>query len=496
MTPPTAPIQPQILIVDDLKEVRRGLSKLLQMEGFVPLEAASGKEALTGIREQSPDVVLLDVRMPDMDGLEVLTQIKAYDGNLPIIMITGYGSTQDAVCAVKAGAYDYLTKPFSHDDVIMTVRRALEDRALRRQVRRLSEEAQEVIPLHECMGKGTAIDRIIAQVACVAKTNFSVLITGETGTGKELVARAMLQSGSPRSGKAFITVDCGAIPESLIENEFFGHEKGAFTGADRAVAGAFELSSGGTLFLDEIGNLPMPMQGKLLRALEVRRIHRIGSTKTLAVDLRVVAASNADLPIQVEQGAFRRDLYYRLAEFTIHVPPLRKRKEDLAFLVKRFLDLTNHELGKDVRGVSVPAWEMIQAYDWPGNVRELRNALRCAVLLAEDNGSIMPEHLRTIDPMAPEHCNGGYAESERLACNGHMSLKGTVRRAAAQVERALLTQALQQAKGNKAQAARFLEIDYKTIHVKLKYYGISTRVGGDPVSEHAPPAPATQHGGG
>ncbi len=495
MNPPRTVVPPEILIVDDLEEVRRVLSKLLQAEGFAPVVAASGKEALTSIRQRSPDVVLLDVRMPDMDGLTVLTQIKAYDGNLPVIMITGYGSTQDAVRAVKAGAYDYLTKPFNNDDVILTVRRALQERALRCQVRQLREDVQEVIPLSESMGRGSAIQRVVAQVACVAETDFSVLITGETGTGKELVARA-IHSGSPRSGKAFVTVDCGAIPESLIESELFGHERGAFTGADRAKAGAFELSSGGTVFLDEIGNLPMPMQGKLLRALEGRRIHRIGSTKTVAVDLRVVAATNADLPTMVEQRAFRRDLYHRLAEFAIQIPPLRERKEDLVFLVKRFLDLTSQELGKSVRSVSGPAWEMIQTYDWPGNVRELRNALRCAVLLTNDHGSIMPEHLRTSDPMAPGHRSGGYADSERPPCDRHVSLKEAVRQALRQVERVLLIQALRQAKGNKAQAARLLEIDYKTIHTKLKGYGIATRVGWDPVSEEAAPAPTNQHGGG
>ncbi|MDO8438243.1 MAG: sigma-54 dependent transcriptional regulator [Nitrosomonadaceae bacterium] len=320
-------------------------------------------------------------------------------------------------------------------------------------------------------------------------TNFSVLVTGETGTGKELVAQA-LHAGSARAGKPFVAVDCGAIAESLIESELFGHEKGAFTGAHQAKAGAFELASGGTIFLDEIGNLPLAMQGKLLRVLETRKIHRLGSTHERDVDFRVVVATNADLPTLVEQQKFRADLYHRLAEFTIHLTPLRERTEDIAFLVNRFLTAASKELSKPVGGLSASAWDLFRRYDWPGNVRELRNQLRRAVLLCDDpGGMISPANLGTLDaPGSPSECLGSDQAERGGACRAcplhpsavlltsgnSLSLKELVGRVVTQVERAFLLQALELTEGNKAHAARLLQIDYKTMHCKLKVHQISS----------------------
>lgn len=484
----------KVLIVDDLEDARWVLSNLIRRAGFTPLVAASGEEALACIRQEAPEVVLLDVGLPDMDGFEVLARAKAHDKTVSVIMVTANGKTQDAVRAIRVGAYDYVAKPFSNEDVVLTVRRALEEKALRRQRRQfLNQPSGQAGSLLDCMGKSAAVQRIQTEVERVARTNFSVLVTGESGTGKELVSQE-IHARSLQAVKPFVAMDCGAIPESLIESELFGHEKGAFTGAHQAKAGAFELADGGTIFLDEIGNLPLAMQGKLLRVLETRRIHRIGSTKEQEVDFRVVAATNADLRVMVGQQTFRGDLYHRLAEYTFCLPALRERKEDLVFLVNRFLTQANKELGKQVQGLSASAWGLIQGYDWPGNARELRNQLRRAVLLCDDHeGMIMPECLGMLDgrgspsellgPDQPEQCwheNGGpracpLCESAALLASGDgLSLKELSGRVTAQVERAILLRVLNLTDGNKAQAARMLHIDYKTIHNKLKAYEISS----------------------
>jgi two-component system nitrogen regulation response regulator GlnG len=479
----------KVLIVDDLEEARWVLSNLIQQAGFEPVMATNGEEALAHIRQEAPDVMLLDVRLPDMDGFEVLTQAKAHDKTVPVIMVTAYGKTSDAVRAMRAGAYDYVAKPFINEDIVLTVRRALEEKASRRQLRQILDLPRQAGSLLDSMGTSAVVRHILREMEQVASTNFSVLVTGETGTGKELVAQAV-HAVSPRATKPFVAVDCGAIPESLIESELFGHEKGAFTGAHHAKAGAFELAGEGTIFLDEIGNLPLAMQGKLLRVLEERKIHRIGSTHERDVDFRVVAATNLDLRAMMDQQAFRRDLYHRLAEFTIFLPPLRERTEDLPFLVNRFLALANKELSKQVGGLSGSAWGIIQQYNWPGNARELRNQLRRAVLLCNDpEGLVSPENLGVLDARrSPSECLGsGQAERDGgsraypllapaalLASGASPPLKELVRRVTAQVERAILLQTLELTDGNKAQAARLLHIDYKTIQSKLKAYGISS----------------------
>ena len=484
----TPPVLAKVLIVDDLEDARWVLSNLIRLAGFAPIEAASGEEALARIRQESPEVILLDVGLPDMDGFEVLTWIKAHDKTIPVIMVTAHGKSHDAVRAIRSGAYDYMTKPFSNEDIVITVRHVIEEKALKGQIRQSTLEANT---LSASMGESSAIKRTQREVAQVTATNLSVLVTGETGTGKELVAQA-LHAGSPRAAKPFVAVDCGAIAESLIESELFGHEKGAFTGAHQAKAGAFELANGGTIFLDEIGNLPLAMQGKLLRVLETRKIRRIGSTREKDVDFRVVAATNADLLVLAEQQRFRPDLYHRLAEFTIHLTPLRERTEDIPFLVNRFMAEASKELSKQVGGLSDSAWDLFRRYNWPGNVRELRNQMRRAVLLCDDySGIISAENLGVLDAFARPSPSAGlrtdpaepgvacrawplHLSAVTLTYENNIPLKKLIQRVTDQVERALLLQALELTEGNKAHAARLLQIDYKTIHSKLKAHQISS----------------------
>lgn len=489
----TLPIQAKILIVDDSEGERWVLSNLMRQAGFTPLAVASGEEALDCIRQDAPDAMLLDVGLPGMNGFEVLERVNAYDKTMPVIMVTANGKTHDAVRAVRAGAWDYVTKPFKNEDVVLTLRCAIEEQALKCQVREIADPTHRADSLLNTMGNSKAIQGIQKEVARVAETNFSILVIGESGTGKELVSQA-IHTRSLRAAKPLVAVDCGAISESLIESELFGHEKGAFTGAYQAKKGAFELADGGTIFLDEIGNLPMAMQGKLLRVLETRRIHRIGSDKEQEVDFRVVAATNADLLAMVEKKTFRGDLYHRLAEYTICIPPLRERKEDLAFLVHRFLVLTNKELGKQVHGLSASAWALVQEYHWPGNARELRNQLRRAVLVCDGpDGMMTPENLEMLSRHSTslESLDHGFSKQcwteiggtlacplrgaeELLASGAGLSLTELTVRIHAQVERMILLRTLALTEGNKAKAARMLHIDYKTIHSKLKAYAISS----------------------
>ena len=492
----------KVLIVDDLADARWVLSNLMRQLGLVTVEAVNGESALRCIQESSPHLVLLDVGLPDMNGFDVLARIHELDKNMPVILITGQGNMQDAVRAIRCGAFDYISKPFSNDVVALTVRNALAEQEAKRQVRQIRHKSLLPHSLVDKMGRSDAVLTIQTEVNRVSITNFSVLVTGESGTGKELVSHA-IHASSSRSGQTFVALDCGSIPDTLIESELFGHEKGAFTGAYQSKAGAFELAAGGTIFLDEIGNLPWSVQGKLLRVLETRRIHKIGSSKELAVDFRVVAATNADLLVMVEKKTFRGDLYHRLAEYTINVPALRERKEDLVFLVEGFLTQTNKELGRQVQGLNGAAWSLIHEYSWPGNVRELRNQLRRAVLMCDEtDGMISPKYLGLIGgrcasekrPAVGAHqaefleiSAGDWATQalgsasallmsavNHLAAGADLPLKDLIERVSAPVERSILLQVLVQTQYNKAKASRILHVDYKTLHKKLKEHAITT----------------------
>jgi two-component system nitrogen regulation response regulator GlnG len=461
----------KVLIVGGEEQIIAMLSEFLKQEVIAPVVAHTGQAALEKIRSEHPDALVVDMKLPDMDGMQIMKGAKALDEDLPVILITGYPEIRDAVAAMRAGAHDYLAKPLKHHEVLRVVFRALSECALKRKLRSLSCQIEDEPPLRESMGPSDVVGRLIADVNRVARTNFSVLISGETGSGKELVARAIHQN-SPRCRASFMAVDCGAIPETLLESELFGHEKGAYTGADKQRIGKLEMARGGTLFLDEISNMPLGSQAKLLRVLQDKTICRIGGTQPVSADVRVLTASNRDLQRLAESGAFRPDVYFRLNEFTIWVPPLRERQEDILYLAKRFMDLTNLELQKNVKGFTQSAVDALFAYDWPGNVRQLRSVIRRAVLLADD--MILEQHLGidcvSSKPAIPDlGCN---QESQDTLEDG-LPLKEIMHRRIVVIERDILAHILRETGGNKAKAARLLHIDNKTIHSKLKQYGIS-----------------------
>jgi DNA-binding NtrC family response regulator len=454
----------KILVVDDEAEIRSLLGAVLRDKGFVVVDAEDGAAALQQVTRERPAVILLDLSMPRMSGMDALPEIKRLDADVPVIICTAHADLATAVRAMKLGAYDYLTKPFDVDLLILTVERAVERHQLRSRIEELRQGQGS--SLAERMGGSAAIGRIIQQVSQVAESNFTVLVQGETGTGKELVARAIHQQ-SPRRKAPFVAVDCGAIPETLVESELFGHERGAFTGAQSRREGHFQLAKGGTLFLDEIGNVPVATQAKLLRALEQREVLPLGSGRAVPVDVRIIAATNSELEGSVKAGRFRADLYYRLSEFTITLPPLRSRREDITHLAQRFLEEVSMELGRPVRRISDEAIDVLLRHDWPGNVRELKNVVRKAALLAADVVTV--EHLPSLGSSAPAPSRPA-AEPER-----DLSLREAAELAAGHAERDAIRRALEATRGNKSQAARLLRTDYTTLHGKMKRYGIAAR---------------------
>ena len=458
----------KILIVDDEAEIRSLLGAVLQAKGYEIATAEDGAAAVAAVPRERPAVILMDLSMPRMNGMDALPEIKRLDPEVPVVICTAHADLATAVRAMKLGAYDYLTKPFDVELLVLTVERAAERHRLHSRIEELKRQGQGG-SLGERMGGSPAIAQVIRQVGQVAESNFTVLVQGETGTGKELVARAIHQQ-SPRRQSPFVAVDCGAIPETLVESELFGHERGAFTGAQSRREGHFQLAKGGTLFLDEIGNVPLATQAKLLRALEQREVLPLGGTRAVAVDARIIAATNAELEESVKAGRFRADLYYRLSEFTISLPPLRSRREDIMHLAQRFLDEVSMELRRPVRRISDEAMQMLLHHHWPGNVRELRNVVRKAALLATE--VVTPEHV-------PALTAGGAPGPVRVpaepAGGEELSLREVAELAAVQAERELIRHALQSTKGNKSQAARLLRTDYTTLHAKMKRYGISAR---------------------
>jgi len=464
------PSTTRVLILDDDRDISSLLSALMNKEGLTNVVSHDGETALRMVPLARPDMLLVDVKMPGIDGMEVLKRVKETNPHLPVVLISAYAEISASVAAMRAGAFDYLAKPFDHSEVIRVVRAALAEGERRR--RSQSEEIAADNCLRVMMGPSDAVTRIIREVNRVAQSNFSVIIQGETGSGKELVARALHQLSS-RDGGPFIPLDCGAIPETLIESELFGYQKGAFTGATGPKAGKFEAAQGGTLFLDEIGNLPLASQTRLLRVLQEKAVLRLGAARPVKVDVRLVTASNQELQKLVESGQMRQDLFFRLNEFTITIPPLRERKDDIPYLAKRFMDLTNKELQKNVRRLSEYCLEALMSYNWPGNVRQLRSVIRRAVLLADD--IITEKHLDIKRAPVP-----GLAFTPKIQGTpwDELSLREIVHRSVVTVEREVLLQVLKHTRGNKAKAARLLQIDYKTIHTKLKQFGINQSGGG------------------
>jgi DNA-binding NtrC family response regulator len=454
---------PTILIVDDEQDMRWLLSNIIKSEGFNVQQAVDGRDAILKIKQSPPDLVLLDIKMPNMGGMEVLEKIKEIDFSLPVIMLTAHGDIPTSVQAIKMGAYDFLTKPFDNDQIMYTINRAFDHFLLQREVKSLREQLKDRSSLFSLMGTSHQIQKISYQVDQVAQTNFTVILQGETGTGKELVAH-FIHRKSTRKNMPFVPVDCGAIPDTLIESELFGYKKGAFTGATQDKAGYFELAREGTLLLDEVANIPLNTQKKLLRILQERQFYRLGGTKAIEADVRIVAASNLLLEDEVRLGNLRHDLYHRLNEFTIYLPPLRERKEDILFLAKKFADETSTELGKNVHGFSQQAVNWLLSQEWPGNVRELRNNIRRAVLLSPD--IIQPHHLSQKSLAKIPSTD----ETSMISWSEESSLRDVGQNALEQAEIQAIKQALEEAQGNKVKAARQLKTDYKTLYRKLKKY--------------------------
>jgi DNA-binding NtrC family response regulator len=445
-----------ILVVDDERHTLDALSVILRREGHAVLTATSGKEALDHLDAQALDIILSDVKMPAMDGLSLLRQVKSEYPGVVVLMMSGHQDVNSAVEAMKEGAFDYLVKPFGKDDVIRTVQKALAHQTLLVENLTLRRQVSDQFARAQVIGSSPIWRKICDMVEQVAPAKATVLITGESGTGKELIA-SLLHRLSPRGDRPFVTLNAAALPATLLEAELFGHEKGAFTGAQQRKPGRFELADGGTLFLDEIGEMPMEVQVKLLRVLQDGTFERLGGTRTQQVDVRVVAATNKDLAQEVETQRFRLDLYYRLNVITLHLPPLRERREDISLLVSHFLRKYAGQNHKDVTAIQQQALQRLEAYDWPGNVRELENVIERAVVLGQGPtmGIVeLPDHLQEKEPVLP--------------ANDHFSLP--VNATLAEIERAAIVQALQQSSGNRQAAARTLDIGVATLYRKLKTY--------------------------
>ncbi len=463
MTPAPA----TILVVDDEHLIRWSLEQQLKREGYGLLLAETGAEALGKAQAESPDLVLLDMRLPDADGLEILERLRANDPDCLVIMITAHGGVDSAVRAMKLGAHDYVIKPFDVEELKLTVRKALETRALRREVARFHAEQQEGCRLDDIVGVSPAIRSLKALIRRIAESDATtVLLEGESGTGKDLVARA-IHFESARVQRPFLAVNCVALPEHLLESELFGHEKGAFTDAKALKKGLFEQADGGTVYLDEIGDMKPGMQAKLLRLIEEKSFRRVGGVRDLKVDVRIIAATNRDLAKAMEAQEFRKDLYYRLKVFPIFLPPLRERSEDILPLAMHFICRFNREMRREVLGLHPEAQACLQAYAWPGNVRELRNVIERGMILASGD-TLCVEHLlpeigarppqEALTPPPPARTSPIALPAEGLRLE--------------EVERDLVRQALQATEGNQVRAARLLGISRDALRNRMKKFGL------------------------
>jgi len=449
--------RPVVLVVDDDQGVRESFRLILE-DHYDVADVPDGPSALDVVRTSAVDLVLLDIRLPGMDGIEVLERIKAADEGIEVILVTAVKTVRMAVAAMKLGAFDYLTKPFEEDELLSLSRRALERRALEREVAFLRSELARAHDADEIVGRHPAIEKLHGLIAQVARTPTTVLITGESGTGKELVARAIHHQGPRREGP-FIAVNPAAIAETLIESELFGHERGAFTGAHQRRLGKFELAQGGTLFLDEIGTLRADLQAKLLRVLQQREIERVGGTRPVKIDVRFIAATNTNLKEAVGTGAFREDLYYRLNVVPIVVPPLRERIQDVPLLVEHFIRRDNRRFHKRIEGLSPEALAALNAYRWPGNVRELENVIERCIVLAES--AIIHLNDLPLDVSLPQQATKVRA-AEALPLN----------EATDQFEQQIVLRVLERVGWNLTEAGRILEIHRNSLRVKLARWGI------------------------
>lgn len=452
----------KILVVDDSQDLCELLSMALTDAGYLVKALYCGGQVVKEVLKNPPDLVLLDVSLPDADGRELLKELKKIDKALVVIMMTGAGGAKDVVDAIKAGAFDYTVKPFINEELLLVVKRALENRSLHDEMNYLKSELAKKSLVSEMIGESPAFQQMLKKIKTVAQTNITVVLHGESGVGKELVAD-MIHRESLRRDKPYIPVDCGAIPDNLVESELFGHKKGAFTGALADRKGKFEQADGGTLFLDEVTNLPEVAQVKLLRVLEDHKVWCLGGgAKAADVDVRIIAASNIDLTAAVKQNKFRNDLFHRLNEFYILIPPLRERKEDIALIASHFIKKANREFNKSVKGITSEALKRLLAYHWPGNIRELRNVIRMAVLSTESDHITASNLPLTVNEHQHEH-----TDTEEL--NPEMALEDVVRN----LEGKLIRDALVRAGGNKVKAAALLHLDRKSLYRKMSKLGIT-----------------------
>jgi two-component system nitrogen regulation response regulator GlnG len=471
-------VKATIVVADDEESVRWTLKKALEREGYAVLTATDGQKAIEAAEQSQADLILMDIKMPVLDGLQALSRLKEHCPETMVIVMTAFGTLQAAVEAMKRGAYDYITKPFDFEELTLLVRRALEVRTLTQELHRLKAALKERPAFDEIVGESQAMQEVFKLVGQVADSDATVLIQGESGTGKELIAKA-IHTNSQRSNRPFVTVNCAAIPKDLLESELFGHERGAFTGAVASRRGKFELADGGIIFLDEIGEMDPALQTKILRVLQERRFERLGGEVPLSADVRILAATNRDLETLVRRGSFREDLFYRLNVVTIKLSPLRERREDIPLLVSHFLRLYTVEEPKEV---SRDALKCLMSYHWPGNVRELENAIKRACLLARTR-LILPEHLpEAIQGPAPQPGgevspppHGGLgrevrAELKRIGAEQDSHLYEHI---LSLVERPLIQVVLERAGGNQLKAAELLGINRNTLRKRMKKLGIS-----------------------
>jgi DNA-binding NtrC family response regulator len=450
---------PSVLVIEDKDSMREMLSKSLEAEGYEVETARDGEGGLDKAREKKYDVVLADLKLPRMSGIEVLSSLKDLDQDAAVILMTAYGTIETAVEAMKEGAFDFLTKPFDTDHLSVLIRRAMENRRLVAENVLLREELGHHLGYAEIIGKCEKMQEVSRLIQKVAPSDTTALLLGESGTGKELFARA-IHSLSNRNAGPYVAINCAAIPRELLENELFGSERGAYTGSVARKMGKFEIAQGGTIFLDEVGDLDIALQAKLLRVLQDRTFERLGGTKTITVDVRVIAASNTDLKKAVEKSQFREDLFYRLSVFPITIPPLGDRRDDIPELADYFVQKYCAEMKKPKKRISSEAMSLLDKYHWPGNVRELENTIERAIILC-DGKKILPEHLAIRIPSPHE-----------IRLREGAGLKEVGQHAQGEAERALITRVLTQVRGNKRKAAQALKIDYTTLFEKIKKYAI------------------------
>lgn len=443
-----------VLIIDDEQLVRWSIEKLLSKDGHEVVSVETGAEGLLRLKDGTPDVILLDMKLPDINGMEILRTIKKDNGEVPVIIITAYGSIDSAIDAIKAGAFDYIVKPFDAEKLKLTVNRALELSKLKTELELFKDNAHSQYGFHRIVAESRTIKNAIEVAKKLATSDTTVLIQGESGTGKELFARA-IHCASSRQDRAFIALNCSAIPTHLIESELFGYEKGAFTDAKAPKKGMFELADKGTLFLDEIGDMDLSIQAKLLRAIETKSFKRLGGVKDITVDVRIISATNKDLKKLVEKGAFRDDLYYRINVVPLIIPPLRKRKEDIPLLVDHFIMTISRDLKKEVKGIEKEALEYLIRYDWPGNIRELKNVIERMILLTNDK--ILKKEFIPVELME---------SSTNTDTDQYTSLE------LEKVEKELIIKALSLAEGNQTKAAQALSISRDALRYRMKKYNI------------------------